>query len=192
MSTHEKPPHDEPATSAIPTGRAVYRSHPKILFAPALVQLLLAAAHVIVAMHLGTVIEFAGLAGTVVSEWGAVVVHALIIVIEVWYVVVPIVRWRLATFVLTPTSVEVHEGIIWRNTREIPLERVTSIHTERGLLDRIFGCGTLAFFDAAYTPTSQGAPDAGVRFHDVPRVAHVRARVDEARAAAQAFRGDHA
>lgn len=170
------------------------RTHPKMLFVPALIQLVLIAAHVGLALAWAPATSNLGIEGALPS-WAQLAAHGVIVIAELWYVVLPALRWWNTTFTLTDAAVVTHWGIIERHSREIPLARITSIHTERGLLDRIFRCGTLIFQDAAYTPAGSytpltarttDAPDLGVVFHDVPRVDQVRAAVDEARSAAVA------
>lgn len=82
-----------------------------------------------------------------------------------------------------------HWGMLYKNAREIPLDRIASGSTERGIRDRIFRCGTLVFHDAAVQQHQNRSPltrrprdgDVGIRFHDIPNYAHVERVVDSAR-----------
>lgn len=162
------------------------RTHPKVLFVPALVQLLLIAAHVLTGVFLPVDTGFAFW-----DEWGALIVHGLILIIEFAYAILPFMRWWNAAFTVTTKRVEMHWGVLYRQHREIALDRIVSVSTERGILDRIFRCGTLVFHDAAsvnmppqvttLTSRNGGNHTAGVRFHDVPRVEQVRVLVDSVR-----------
>lgn len=164
---------------------AVVRTHPKILFKPAVLQVVLLAAHVLLAIYWPQNLGWAW-----IDQWGQLAVHGVIVIIEITYVILPIGRWWFSIFTLTSLRVTRRWGIVWKHSREIPLARITSVDVEQGLLDRMFGCGSLNFHDAATIPpagyTPMTAPThnghmAGVRFHDIPRVDHFRALVDEAR-----------
>ncbi|GAA4785257.1 PH domain-containing protein [Microbacterium gilvum] len=161
------------------------RTHPKRLFWTVVLQLVLIAAHVLVAVFWPAPTGAAWF-----DDWGQPVVHAIIAIVEIVYFVVPVSRWWCTVFTLTTLRVERRWGVIWKRSREIPLSRITSIEVQQGLLDRIFGCGTVVFFDAAVVPPAEygpldepteDAPMVGVRFLDVPRVGEFRELVDQAR-----------
>lgn len=162
------------------------RTHWKVLVGPALLQLVLIAAHVALALLWpeNTGVEF-------VDAWGQMILHAVILVAEIWYVVAPVLRWSHSRFSVTTRRVTRRWGVLYKHSREIPLDRIVSVAVERGIVDRIFGCGTLVFHDAAagMQPQTRGAwnhgsideQTAGVRFHDVPKVFEVQQLVDRAR-----------
>lgn len=161
------------------------RTHPKVLFKPLLIQLALIVAHFAL-----TVFWPENIGIEYLDEWGQLAVHAFIVGVEFTYAILPLLRWWNHTFTLTTRRVEERWGVLYRNSREIPLDRIVGVSTERGIIDRIFGCGTLVFLDAAYEGTTsirqnplstRGAPANGIRFNDVPRVERVRQLVDEAR-----------
>jgi len=162
------------------------RTHPKVLFQPFIVQIALAVAHIAVYLYFP---EKTGI--ELVDEWGQLAVHVIIGLIELVYVVAPALRWWNAQFIVTTRRLEERWGVLYRSAREIPLDRIASVTVERGILDRIFGCGTIVFLDSAMTDTSNtrgaglarrsGEGDAGIRFHDVPKVMAVRAAIDDIR-----------
>lgn len=163
------------------------RVHPKVLFKPAVIQLLLLLAHIFFfkIMSTSTGWDFW-------NSWGNFIVHGLIVSLEIWYVVVPIMQWYSTFYTLTDRRVKANWGVLYKHSREIDLKRIASISEERGILDRIFGCGSLNFYDAAADsqPHTNGAWNkpanvAGVRFHDVPRVKEVREMVEEAKYSAK-------
>lgn len=47
---------------------------------------------------------------------------------------------------------------------DIPMSRINSVQFEHGLLDRVFGCGTLIIESASHEP---------LRFEDIPHVERV-------------------
>lgn len=161
------------------------RTHPKVLVTPIVLQVALIAAHVAVSVYFPQDTGFSW-----IDEWGQTAVHGVIALIEMTYVVVPALRWWNAAFTVTNRRLIETWGVLYRHSREIPLDRIASVTTERGILDRIFGCGTLVFHDAAVVDPGArtgalsrraGNGGAGIRFHDVPRVAAVREQIDQVR-----------
>ncbi|MBO0821956.1 MAG: PH domain-containing protein [Nocardiopsaceae bacterium] len=70
-------------------------------------------------------------------------VAALAIVFLMWWLVVPILRWRTTTYELTTLRVRVRSGILARDGRDFPLSRIVNISYRTSLLDRMFGSGTV-------------------------------------------------
>jgi hypothetical protein len=54
--------------------------------------------------------------------------------------------------------------VIKRTGIDIPMSRINSVQFEHGLLDRVFGCGTLII---------ESASDEPLRFDDIPKVERV-------------------
>lgn len=162
------------------------RTHPKVLFQPFVIQLALIAAHIAVHKFFPQSTGYQWL-----DDWGQLAVHGIIALVEISYVVIPALRWWNADFIVTNRRLEEHFGVLYRSAREIPLDRIASVSVERGILDRIFGCGTLVFHDAALLdPTTigrsplakrSGQGNVGIRFTDVPNVLRVRELIDQAR-----------
>ncbi|WP_265521631.1 PH domain-containing protein [Oerskovia flava] len=133
------------------------RTHVKALFAPFLVLLLLVAAVVALVVLappdpivLWIVVGVAGLAAII-------------------WIVVPHLRWMTTTYVVTNKRIAMRSGIITRVGRDIPLYRINDVNSERDLIDRMLGCGTLVISDAT--------EKAGMTLYDVPRVEEVRTRL---------------
>ena len=170
-----------PATEQV---LAQLRTHPKVLFKPFVLQLLLIAAHIAVSRYFPQDTGFPW-----IDEWGQLVVHGVIALVEVTYVVIPALRWWNASFTVTDRRLIETWGVLYRSSREIPLDRIASVTTERGILDRIFRCGTLVFHDAAQAMQGFGRGLAqrsgngvhGIRFHDIPNYAQVLDLIDQAR-----------
>lgn len=123
-----------------------------------------------VALPAVVLVAVAGIAGYLttlvgdgdVARWvtiGIWVVAGLAIL--VWSVV-PLARWLTTTYTVTTKRVLLTSGLITRVGRAIPLHRVNDVQFEKGLVDRMLGCGTLVISDA----TEQH----GMRLSDVPRV----------------------
>lgn len=83
----------------------------------------------------------------------------------------PILTWATATYTLTNRRLITRRGVITRTGRDIPLTRINDVSTERGLLDRIFGCGTLVIESAGQR--------GRIVLHDVPHVESVHLRMSE-------------
>ncbi|WP_037336249.1 PH domain-containing protein [Saccharomonospora piscinae] len=79
----------------------------------------------------------------------------------IWLFLTPFVRWRTTHFVVTTDRVIVREGVIKRTGIDIPMGRIHSVRFEHGLVDRIFGCGTLII---------ESASDEPLTFDDIPQV----------------------
>jgi len=161
------------------------RTHLKILFRPLMIQLLLLGLHVLVAVYIPRETSWPWW-----DSWGQLALQSTLGFLSLLYVVIPLLRWRNATFELTDKRVIKHWGVLYRHSTEIPLDRITSVSVERGILDRIFGCGTLNFQDAsaAIQPTRGSSNRSGdnrgiqgVRFYDVPRVLEVKGLIDSTR-----------
>lgn len=136
------------------------RTHVKALFRPALV-LLLAVAAVVAALVL--VLDSAA------QGWIQLVVGVLALVAVVIWTLVPFLRWVTSRYTITNRRLITRSGILTRTGRDIPLYRINDVAYEKGLLDRILGCGTLVISDAT--------EKAGVVLHDVPNIERVHVQL---------------
>lgn len=159
------------------------RTHPKMLLGALIIQILLLALHSAVWAVWPDEIGWAWL-----SQWGAPIVHGIIVCLEIWFFVIPLIKWWNTKFTLTSERVRAEWGVFYKHSREIRLDRISSVSEERGIVDRFFGVGTLNFYDAAAgaQPETSGAwneqtSSYGVRFRDVPRIRQVRKLIDEVR-----------
>ena len=71
------------------------------------------------------------------------VVLAIAIVLLMWWLTYPILRWRTTTYELTTRRVRIRTGILVRNGKDFPLSRIVNISYRTSLLDRLFGSGTV-------------------------------------------------
>ena len=139
------------------------RSHGKTLTGPVLVLLVTVFAATFAAVRAGR--ELTGPARTVAL--GAVLVVAAALLLR--RVLVPFLRWLTTTYTFTNRRFVVRAGVLAREARTVPLDRIAGIDVEMGVLDRVLGCGTLVVADAA--------EDGRFELHDVPRVEEVQTRV---------------
>jgi uncharacterized membrane protein YdbT with pleckstrin-like domain len=134
------------------------RTHVKALILPGLVVLVALAA----AIFLGRLID---------SSVGSLVVWILFLGVLVWFLVGPLLRWLTTTYTFTNRRFIKRSGFIAKEGRTIPLNRISGVDFEIGVIDRIFGCGTLVVADAS--------TDGQVELHDIPDVEKVQLQVSD-------------
>jgi uncharacterized membrane protein YdbT with pleckstrin-like domain len=139
------------------------RTHVKVLFWPAALLIVLAAAS-------GFLLALPSGDGAVATwtRWGIVIAAVALVIV---FVVLPFLRWLAASYTLTNRRLITRSGLITRNGRDIPLGRISDVAYSKGLTDRMFGCGTLVVSDA----TEQ----AGVPLKDIPDVEHFHLTLNE-------------
>jgi uncharacterized membrane protein YdbT with pleckstrin-like domain len=119
-------------------------------------------------VSVAVLIVAATLVAEVMIPWGAtapigpLVLAGLAIVLLMWWLTIPLLRWRTTTYELTSRRLRVRSGIISRFGKDIPLSRVTDISFETGLIDRLLGSGTLV----VESPGEHGQ----VRLTEIPHV----------------------
>lgn len=128
------------------------RTHPKVLLAPVLaLVLILAAAVLLTRLGDGDVARVAHLA-----VWAVAAAAVL------WFVARPLLRWWTTTYTFTDRRFMKRSGFIAKEGRTIPLNRISGVDFDIGVVDRLFGCGTLVVTDASES--------GQVELHDIPRV----------------------
>jgi membrane protein YdbS with pleckstrin-like domain len=136
-------------------------SHWKMLLLPYLVLIITLAAGVWLAL----------LVRDATPPWdliGLIAIGAVGLVVIVWLFLVPFVRWRTTHFIVTTDRVMAREGVINRTGIDIPMSRISTVRFEHGLIDRIFGCGTLIVESSAQEP---------LEFDDIPSVEKVHSHI---------------
>jgi uncharacterized membrane protein YdbT with pleckstrin-like domain len=99
------------------------------------------------------------------------VVWALAALLVLWFVLRPFLLWLTTSYTFTNRRFIARSGIIAKEGRTIPLNRISGVDFEIGVIDRLFGCGTLIVTDAS--------AEGRVRVHDIPRVEQVQLQVAE-------------
>jgi uncharacterized membrane protein YdbT with pleckstrin-like domain len=92
------------------------------------------------------------------------IVGVLVLVLIVWKVLIPFLNWMTTTYTVTNRRLITRTGILTRRGHDIPLPRISTVSSERDVLDRILGCGTLLLSEAS---------DSQVKLYDVPKVESV-------------------
>lgn len=96
------------------------------------------------------------------SRWLQVAVVVIALLVFVLLVLRPFVRWYTTTYTFTNRRFVERSGLIARQGRTIPLNRISGVDYDQGFFDRLFGCGTLVVSDASETGT--------VPLRDIPHV----------------------
>lgn len=138
------------------------RTHVKVLFVPAVVLLLLAG----VAGYLSSLPDGDSAKIWLWLIWGVAAV--LFVVFCVW----PFLNWWTSTYVFTNRRLITRHGVLTRRGHDVPLNRISDVTSERGVTDRILGCGTLVIADAS----EQGR----VELHDIPKVERAQLTLQDA------------
>ena len=105
------------------------------------------------------------------QTWVRIAVAAIVLILIIWWCAVPFIRWFTSTYHITNRRLVYQHGFIARKGRDVPLTRINHVTFDRGVVDRIFRCGTLTVYDAS--------EQAGMTLKDVPRVEDVHRTLNE-------------
>jgi uncharacterized membrane protein YdbT with pleckstrin-like domain len=137
------------------------RTHAKVLILPAVALVLLSLA--------------TGFGAAMMPESARPVsqlVVALVgLVLAIWWVVLPFLRWWTTTYTVTDRRLIMRSGILTRVGKDMPLMRINDVSYQRSLLDRVLGCGTLYIQTAAEGGT--------IKLDDVPNVERLQVEMTE-------------
>lgn len=113
------------------------RTHVKVLFLPILGALVLLALTVVVIAFLpdglGLGMLIAGIVGGLLT---------LIVLLP------PLLRWVCTSYTVTNRRLITRTGVFNKRGHDIPLSRINDVGFDHGLIDRMFGCGTLVIESA--------------------------------------------
>jgi uncharacterized membrane protein YdbT with pleckstrin-like domain len=140
------------------------RTHVKVLFVPVLVLLLVAFVTAFLAALVNREVGNETTRTILYLALGVLAATA----VGVWSLK-PFLDWFSTSYTFTDRRFIQRTGTISREGRTIPLNRISGVDFEMGLVDRVFRCGTLVVSDAS----EQGR----VPIHDIPRVEHVQKQV---------------
>ena len=102
---------------------------------------------------------------------GPLVIAGVGLLLFCWMVLVPWLRWFTTTYTVTNRRLITRRGILNQTGTDLPLNRIHEVSTERSLLDRMLGCGTLNVATAA--------EDGTVVLHDVPDAERVHTEISQ-------------
>ncbi len=134
------------------------RTHVKALLLPALIFLVLLA--------LAVVADRAFADGTV-----ALIIWIVAGILALWLCLKPFLEWLTATYSITNRRLITRSGVLARKGHDIPLTRISDVAYEKGVLDRMLGCGTLIISDAS--------THGRVLLHDIPQVEETQRRLNQ-------------
>jgi uncharacterized membrane protein YdbT with pleckstrin-like domain len=132
------------------------RTHVKALIIPGLGVLVA----LVIALFLDRVVD---------NGAASLVVWVLFLAVVLWFVAGPFLRWLTTTYTFTNRRFIKRSGFIAKEGRTIPLNRISGVDFEIGVIDRVFGCGTLVVSDAS--------TDGSVELSDIPHVEQVQLQV---------------
>lgn len=136
------------------------RTHPKVLIGPVVVLLVTATA-------LGVLLA---LLPKQWAPWGQWALSAVAGLVVLCWVLRPFLVWLACTFTLTNRRIMTRSGVFNRTGHDLSLSRINDVETQRSLVDRMFGCGTLQLSTAAGVP---------LELPDVPDVFAVQRAITE-------------
>ena len=140
------------------------RTHVKVLLGPLLVLLVVAFAASYLAALVGRQVDEGSLRTAALVTVAVVAAAALVA-----WVLMPFLRWFFTTYTFTDRRFIQRSGIVAKVGRTIPLNRISGVDFEMGVVDRLFRCGTLVVSDASEL--------GRVPLRDVPRVEEVQKQV---------------
>lgn len=101
----------------------------------------------------------------------ALVVWVVAGLLALWFVVRPVLEWLTATYTVTDRRLITRSGVLARKGHDIPLARISDVAFDKGIVDRMLGCGTLIISDAS--------THGRVLLHDIPRVEDTQRQLNE-------------
>jgi uncharacterized membrane protein YdbT with pleckstrin-like domain len=113
------------------------RTHVKVLFLPILGALVLAALTVLVVGFLPD--------GLGVGRLVAGIVGGLLVL---FVLLPPLLRGACTSYTVTNRRLITRTGVFTKRGHDIPLSRINDVGFDHGLIDRMFGCGTLVIESA--------------------------------------------
>lgn len=142
------------------------RTHPKVLVKAVLILLVTVFAAVYLFAQVRERVDGDGTRSVLEIVLGVLTAAVLLL-----FAARPFASWYSTSYTFTDRRFIQRTGFIAREGRTIPLNRISGVDFEVGVIDRLFGCGTLVVSDAS----EQGR----VELHDIPRVEHVQMVVAE-------------
>ena len=94
-----------------------------------------------------------------------VAIGAVALLLFLWLAFAPFVVWRSTHFVFTTKQVMFRHGVLSREERGIPLNKINDVKATQKLWERMLGCGTLTVESAGEHGQSE--------LDDIPRVVRV-------------------
>lgn len=87
----------------------------------------------------------------------------------VWLVVVPFLTWISSQYVITNRRIITRSGVLARRGRDMPLSKVNDVSFTYGVIDRLFGCGTI--------DVQSAGENQGIVIANVPHVEEIQREI---------------
>ncbi len=87
----------------------------------------------------------------------------------VWLVVVPFLTWISSQYVITNRRIITRSGVLARRGRDMPLSKVNDVSFTYGVIDRLFGCGTI--------DVQSAGENQGILIANVPHVEEIQREI---------------
>jgi uncharacterized membrane protein YdbT with pleckstrin-like domain len=104
---------------------------------------------------------------------------AIAVILLLWFSLRPYLTWQFTHYVITNRRIVHREGVLARSGRDVPLNRVNDVSFQHGVIDRMFGSGTLIVESAG--ERGQVALDEVPRVEKVQRTLYELVQDEEAR-----------
>lgn len=114
------------------------------------------------------VLAVVGAVASATNELNEVLVYGFagLIIVSVAWLVVRYAKWATTNFTLTTDRLIYRAGVLAKQGREIPLERINDISSSQSIFERIIGAGDLI--------TESGGERGQQVFSDLPKPFHVQ------------------
>lgn len=141
------------------------RTHPKVLFLKILAGVIVLTLAIMYAIYLGHMHEIVNYS-----------VYGILAIAGIYFCAYPIILWWNKKYIITNRQIFVCEGVLMKKTHSSQLSKASDLNVERGILDRIFNCGTLVIFNSA---TDISFDKTTVTLHDIPDVLTVEHKIKD-------------
>ncbi|MEV0902196.1 PH domain-containing protein [Actinoplanes sp. NPDC049802] len=91
----------------------------------------------------GLVLAWVKLPPTEAGRIGLLLVAAIMLYYAIRYGALPLMEWHATRYVLTSERILIQHGLLTRERRDLPLNRINDHALTQSLLDRLLGSGTL-------------------------------------------------
>lgn len=146
------------------------RTHPKVLFVKILAGLSCLVLSILTLIYM-PVDKF--------PLWLTNTIQISLLCLGLWYCVFPIIQWMHSMYVITTKQIVILEGVFVKKTHSSQLSRVSDLNVERGILDRIYKCGTLVVFNASGGMGDVNEGSTRVTLKDIPDVLGVEEKIKQ-------------
>ncbi|MBO0826897.1 MAG: PH domain-containing protein [Streptosporangiales bacterium] len=83
------------------------------------------------------------LAALAAQQWLQLVIGLAVLVVVLFWVLRPFLRWYTTTYTLTDRRLLIRSGVLSKSGHDLPLRRVTDVAFRHSLWQRMYGAGTL-------------------------------------------------